>query len=360
MSIRKREWINSKGIKCSSWEVDYFNYLGKRVKKAGFRTKAEAENYVANAIIEKNKGIDSNISKNIILVNECEDFIKRRCIYGIKPSTIKNYRAYLKNHIKPFFQEMKMFDVTPRIIEKFIEVKQNINHLSNKTIKNILTMIKTVFNEAMKEGKIYKNPVYTHKKLQIQEHDMLFLDKEEIKKVLSTAETHFPNFYPILLTAITTGLRQGEILALQWKDIDFEKKAITVNKTLYRNKIQAPKTKHSYRQVNMPDILCDILIKFRKNDEDIVFPNQKGNYTDPNNMVKRYFKPCLKLADVKEIRFHDLRHTFASLIIAKGADPKYIQCQMGHYSCQMSLDRYGHMMPDSSDKYRNILNDIKK
>lgn len=356
MSIRRRKAKNKIGY---TWQIDCPNPFGERIRKSGFKTKAEAENYLAKIRLELENGNNLSKSQKLIFVDVCEKFVINHCENRLKPSTVSNYKIYLKNHIKPFFKQMKMIDVTSAVMSKFIKHKKDIDRLSNKTINNILTMIKTVFNVALKEELIYKNPIISVQKLRVEHYEMSYLDREEIEKILNTAQDYYPEFYPLLLTAIMTGLRQGELLALKWKDIDFKNKEITVNKTLYRNKAQAPKTLQSNRKVNIPDNLLEVLYKIKKTDDDIVFPNKNNGYTDPNNMVKRYFKPCLQWAGVKEIRFHDLRHTFATLLIDKNAPPKYIQAQMGHSSIQVTMDRCGHLMSDTSNKYRNILNDLK-
>ena len=356
MSIRKRKAKNKLGY---TWQIDCPNPFGERIRKSGFQTKAEAEKYLAKIRLELESGNNANKSQKLVFVDVCEKFIINHCENRLKPSTVINYKMYLRKHIEPFFRKMKMLDVTSSVISKFIKQKKDIDGLSNKTINNILTMIKTVFNVAVREDLIYKNPIISVKKLRAEHYEMSFLDKDEIQKVLSVTRENYPNFYPLLFTAIMTGMREGEILALKWQDIDFVNKEIIINKTLFRNKIQPPKTAQSNRKINMPDVLLEVLKSVQKTDGEIVFPNKKGGYTDPNNMVKRYFKPCLRLAGIKEIRFHDLRHTFAALLIDKNVPPKYIQAQMGHSSIQVTMDRYGHLMSETTNKYRNILNDIK-
>jgi integrase len=177
---------------------------------------------------------------------------------------------------------------------------------------------------------------------------MSFLETKEIKILLESTKENDPDFYPLLLTAISTGLRREELLALKWSDVDFKEGKISVTKNIFKGQIQEPKTKTSIRKMNMPRILIDVL-KEHKNKglkSEIVFPNKEGSYLDPENMVKRHFNKNLKVAGIKKIRFHDLRHTFATALIAQNVPIKYIQAQMGHSSIQVTLDRYGHLMPE--------------
>jgi len=158
-------------------------------------------------------------------------------------------------------------------------------------------------------------------------------------------------FYPLALFAVTTGMRIGEILAVRWSDVNWATNQIHVQRSLNdQRKFDEPKSKNSVRRINMSPTLISALkrhqLKSAPNEFDLVFCNSVGKPLNRINVVMREFKPALRRAGLRSIRFHDLRHTFASLLIHQGENIKYIQSQMGHASAQITWDRYGHLMPE--------------
>ncbi len=187
---------------------------------------------------------------------------------------------------------------------------------------------------------------------------MQILTPEEIRVFLSNCSD---KFYPLALTAIFTGMRRGELLALKWSDLDWNKKQIYVRRSIYEGNFVEPKSESSKRAINMAPILIDTLKKHREaqreahkvielgdylESPDLVFPNGGGNPQSPQNLLNRQFYPTLKKAGLRRIPFHSLRHTFASLLIHQGESIKYIQHQLGHASVQITLDRYSHLLPE--------------
>lgn len=347
-TVKKRTWKNKDGSESQTWVVDYTDNLGKRVTKSGFKRRVDAESYLAKIIQEKEKGTCIHANKKLIFKIVAEEFMRENASNNCKPSTFIRYKGILKNHLYPYFGEMKLIDIKPSHISQYITLKKEEN-LSPKTINHTLILMGSIFKRAMIEGYIFRNPAYLVKKLKLEHNEMDFLTKEEIKIFLDYVKQNDPNYYPLFLTAISTGMRRGELLALTWDDIDFVNAKVYVNKSLFRGKLQTPKTKNSIRKINMPSLLAEVLkeLKEKKPDTNIVFSNALGQHLDPDNMMKRHFLKDLEGAGLRKIRFHDLRHTFASALIASNEIPiKYIQMQMGHSSIQVTLDRYGHLMPE--------------
>jgi len=151
----------------------------------------------------------------------------------------------------------------------------------------------------------------------------------------------------LVLTAVMTGMRRGELLGLKWEDVDLEGGKIHVRRALWRGKFVAPKSRRSRRAIDAPATVRAALARLPSRFEgELVFCGPQGHPLDPENFTKRDFARVLRRSGVRRIRFHDLRHTYTSLLIAQGAHPKYIQAQLGHASIQTTLDRYGHLMPD--------------
>src|SRR6266508_1934631 len=150
-------------------------------------------------------------------------------------------------------------------------------------------------------------------------------------------------------------MRRGELLALCWGDVDWNSRRVWVRRNVtHRGVFQEPKTRGSVRAIAMPATLATALREHQmasrfKDSEDLIFSTEKGTTIDGHNFVHRVFDPALRQAGLPKIRFHDLRHSFASLLIAQGEHPKLISEQLGHASVQITLDRYGHLLPASYD-----------
>lgn len=158
----------------------------------------------------------------------------------------------------------------------------------------------------------------------------------------------------LFVTAVMTGMREGELFGHKWSDIDWFSKQIHINRTYNHGHFYEPKTKTSRRKIDLAPQLVSQLKEWQlacpKSELNLVFPNESGKPLSPINMVRRKFEPALEKAKIPRIRFHDLRHTFASILIDLGENPKYIQHQMGHSSIKITLDIYGHLMNDVNEE----------
>jgi integrase len=172
-----------------------------------------------------------------------------------------------------------------------------------------------------------------------------------------------PEQYPIFLTALRAGLRRGELVALKWGDIQFgesekdSNRYILVQRNYVHGKFTTPKSKKT-RRVDLSRQLRQTLVEIRDVQlfetylqgrssiaDELVFQSEAGTIVDPDNLVARHFIPALDKAGLRKIRFHDLRHTFGSLLIQDGASLTYVKEQMGHSSIQITVDTYGHLIP---------------
>ncbi len=349
MSIRRRYHTNKDGNKVASWGYDFYDIFGKRHQKSGFKTKSDAEKAQSEAMQNANAGSTSIQDRNIKFKEVVEKFITLYAEVNLKPSTIRSYKDHYNLHLKNFFKDIKLVDINTLIISQFIKQKQK-EGFSNKTINNILTSMGTIFNWAIENGYIMFNPVQRVKKLKVEHIEMSFLTKEEIDAVLDFSQKNYPDFYPLLLTAIYSGMRRGEILALTWDCVNFKKSTLKVTKTLHKGIITTPKTKNSIREIKVPiklmDVLKDLKQKSKTNEMNLVFSQSNGKFMDADNMIKRRFNKVLDGAGVARVRFHDLRHTYASLLLAKDMNIKYIQKQMGHASFEITMNTYAHLMPE--------------
>jgi len=271
-----------------------------------------------------------------------EDHAKPR----VRIATFEGYRDMLKLHLVPYFGDQKLQKISAHSVEKYLSDKRKEGKLSPRTIGYHLFMLKTMFKRAIIWGYLYANPAQYIERPRAETKKMDFLTVEELQLFLKNVS---PKFFPFFLTTVLTGMRRGELFALKWGDINWVTGQIHVRRAYVRERFQEPKSRAGTRAIVMPPILVKVLKRHKlsspASDLNLVFPNEEGNPLNGGNIYNREFLPALRRAGLCKIRFHDLRHTYASLLIAQGENLKFIQQQLGHSSAQMTLDRYGHLMP---------------
>jgi integrase len=223
------------------------------------------------------------------------------------------------------------------------------------------------YNPAAKLTKFYKQAHLMHEMIEplTSEEVSIFL---AVAKALDSEKRYkdVPEYYPLFLCAIHTGMRAGELCGIQWPDVDWNGKFIIVRRSVKAGKVSPTKT-DKIRRVDMSDTLISELseLKRRRKEEylskginqipDWVFCNSDGGPIDIQNLKNRHFNKCLEKAGLHRIRFHDLRHTFASLLLQNGESPQYVKEQMGHSSIKVTVDVYGHLVPGANRQAVNRL-----
>lgn len=360
--VRRRTWKNKDGKKSFCWDADFKDTSGERIRKGGFKTKAEAEDYIDKIRLVPGSATYNKKAKNLTLVDACNNYIKCHAEVYCKKSTCADYKGYLANHIKPFFKNNKLSDITKTTIENFIRSKSDDN-VSGATLNHLLVFLKAVFQKMFNDDIISRNPMTKIKKLTVVSKKFEVLDSKEVDILINTAHKHFPEYYPLIFTALATGMRQGELFALQWKKIDWFNRTILIDSNYTKYHLTSPKSNKS-RVIDMTEGLVQVLQEWKANcptsDKDLVFPNAAGNYHNPANLNRRVFQPLIEKAGIKKIRFHDLRHTYTSLLIAENKQPSYIQSQLGHSTINMTMDTYGHILPTVREQCVNALDSILK
>ena len=194
-----------------------------------------------------------------------------------------------------------------------------------------------MFRDAVDYGYIKCSPAEKIPRPKTTRREMKYLSPEEAHTLIEKSG----GWKPIIMLAVLTGMRRGEIFGLRWEDITPE--YIHVRRTKYRGKVYPPKSKHAVRRIPIGDELYHILNSVEKGDEYLF-------NVDPDNWYKREFPKILEAAKMKKMRFHDLRHTFAALMISQGENPKFLQRILGHESFKTTMDTYGHLFPDEHKK----------
>jgi integrase len=272
-----------------------------------------------------------------------------------KPTTIHDYKIILNRHLIPFFGDRSLERVKAEDVIAFMAAKQR-DGLSYKTINNILNFFHGLFRYSMKRGWTNANPVAAVDRPRDSgaDPDIRFLDLEEFEALLRAVPEDLlgPTELVLYRAAGMTGLRQGELVALRWRDVDWGAGVIRVRRNYTRGEFGTPKSRRSSRAVPMADRLATELenhfqASAYQGDDGLVFAHpQTGHVLDASKMRKRY-KEALARAGLREVRFHDLRHTFGTHMAAAGAPLRAIQEWMGHRDYKTTLV-YADYAPDSS------------
>jgi integrase len=252
----------------------------------------------------------------------------------------------------------------PRIARPvdFFRAKLKKHRIAARTINGLLTLLVSIFNYAAKHRLVTFNPAEHVEKLPPMHRenvDQNVLTGAEVKQLLEACTSPWRLMIEV---AVTTGLRQSELLGLQWGDIDWQANRLHVRRALRQRRFYDCKSKHSRRIVELPPALVHALKVWRlecpKGAHDLVFPNSGGQPQDAPNLIHYGFEPALRRAGLRKIRFHDLRHTAASLLLANGVDVVAASRLLGHSSPIVTLNVYSHAIPKEraglTDKLANL------
>jgi len=335
MSIYKRPPSPKPGTS-QYWWIRYW-IDGKEIREStGFRIGEVSKGYVEAYLVEKKKQIKlkgySNFSIKQPTFEEISiEYLKYARDVAQKTSWKRD--MYSLNRLSESFSGLLLIDITSKDVISY--QKKRINKgVTNATINREVACLRLLFNYAAKVDKFFgKNPVSKIKFLPELNDVIYILSYEEEQKLLDKCTKQL---YPIVFFALNTGMRKNEILQLKWKDVDFKNSFITI-------RIKDTKSKKP-RKVPINDNLFEFL-KNHKNDSSYVFLNKYGKPYVSQDSIKRIFIRAYKQAGIKHLRFHDLRHTVATRMIEKGANPLAVKEILGHYDFSIT-QKYIH--PDES------------
>ena len=342
--IRKKSWKTKDGIKFC-YEITYY-INGKLVRKSGYKTRLEAQAAIPD--------VTKSYSKNLTVLDIMNIYINEHCACSCKETTIELYKGYKGNFKSLYYSQAKR--LTGRDINRLIIEWKN-KDMKNKSINNLLGFLTGCFNFAIENKLISENPI-TKKHRQPKKHEKIqFLNEDEIV-LFKQAIKYFPIDKRLaLLLDLHTGLRIGELMALEWSDVDFKNKLLNINKQYYKRKLTTPKTRESVRKIDLDDIILKELWEYRNSLKvlhKLIFCGATGGYWDRGKFIENYFKKAVERIGHDDYTFHCLRHTHAAFLLSNEVDIKYVQERLGHTDAQTTLNTYSHVMPKTKSKVNKL------
>ena len=369
-----------------SWTIVYElppdPVTGKRRQKseAVRGTKKHAEKVLAKRMT----AIDNHTytEPHAMTVGEfLERWLKDYAESNLRESTYRSYRANIENHILPMIGGVQLKRLRPAHIQDLLREKlENGNMkegggLSRRSVQYLHSILRRALNHAVKWQLLPHNPCSAVEAPTPKTQEMQYWTQEQAQQFLNQVRNY--RLYALYRLAITTGMRRGEMLGLTWENIDFDQQQVRVRYTLQSLlkgewKLSPPKTEASIRTIAIGEDDVQILRTHRRQqaeerlllgpeyeDNGLVFPTSIGTPMRPRNLY-RHFKREAEKAGLPEIRFHDLRHTHATMLLLLGEHPKVVQERLGHTKIETTLNTYSHVLPNMQAKAAQALDSMMK
>src|SRR5215210_5043953 len=316
------------------------------------------------AVIEKHKTALEEIEKGIVRdAVTLGEFLGRWLHDSVKDtvrqSTWERYERIVRIHLVPTLGKIKIKDLTPSQVQGLYRKKLD-EGLSPRTVQYLHRTLHRALKQAVRWSLVPKNVTEAVDPPRPKKKEIKPLTAAQVNTLLDAIDNHRDR--SLYLLAVSTGIRQGEILGLRWKDLDLYKGVVRVRRSLsITNEGVAfvpPKSAKGKRSIGLIPAAVEVLKTHRGNmsgghsrDEELVLATSSGTPIRPQNLVRRSFKPLLRRAGLpEETRFHDLRHTCATLLLVEGVHPKIVQEMLGHSSIVLTLDTYSHFVPSLQEK----------
>lgn len=349
MAIRRR--------KSGSYEAMYRDPMGRQRSKC-FRTKAEARDFLAGVQSSKRAGdwTDPRLAK-IRFGDFAAEWLASTV--HLKPSTQVSYEGLLRLHILPYFRKAPIGRIQRPHVQQWISALIAAG-VGPGTVRNAYRVLARLLQEAENSRMIQRNPAKRIPLPKSSREEMRFLSAEQIRALADAID---PRHRALILMAGFTGLRWGELAGLRAEHLDLLRGTVDVREALTEagsGVVWVVPTKTGQRRtVPLPRFLCKMLteqLASYPGPDGLVFSSTEGGPLRRNNLYSRHFKPALRRAGLDEkVRFHDLRHSAASIAIAMGANVKQVQQMLGHTSATVTLDTYSHVFPSLAERLREGL-----
>jgi integrase len=355
------------------WVGQYLVYTdsGPKYRYIYGKTRADVSKKLTKAMADRDVGFvfdAGSLSVGEYMARWLLDSVKGT----VRISTYERHEQLFRGHIRPALGRVKLKSLTPAHVRGLISEKLDTG-LAPGTVRKIRSTLHKALSQAVSDGLIPRNAADV-KAPRPAPKEMRPLSESEARAFLEVAGETGDRFEALYVLAITTGLRRGELLGLRWDDTDLDRGTLRVGRALVReggrHVVGETKTRRGRRLVNLTPRTVAALKAHRKRqleervrfaglykDQGLIFATNVGTPLNPENLVKRSFKPLLAKAGLPEIRFHDLRHTCATLLLGRGVHPKIVQELLGHATIAMTLDTYSHYLPSMGDQASGAMGD---
>jgi integrase len=336
---------------------------GPKRRQVYGKTRKEAADKLAKALSDRTEEIVYN-NENMTVGEYLDVWLKSSVRGSIRQSTYDRDAYLVENHVKPALGRIKLKNLSSAHVQGFYQDRLDAG-LSASTVHKVHTILHKALARAVAWQMVPRNVTDAVEPPRPAPREMRPLSPAEARKLLDAAQGD--RLEALYVLAVTTGMRQGELLALKWQDVDLGNATVSIRRTLTRSggryTLGEPKTKKSRRSIHLTPRAADVLEQHLERqlsdiqmlgdnyaDQGLVFSTDTGTPFNPSNVRQRSFAPLLRKANIPHMRFHDLRHTCATLLLGKGTHPKFVQELLGHATVAITLDTYSHVMPGMGDQ----------
>jgi integrase len=331
--------------------------------------KSDAQKRLTELLTSLDKGVYTPPGR-LTLAEHLHDWLEGYVKTNCSQRTLDGYQSIIERHLIPGLGYIQLKQLQPPAIQAYYG--KAVEKLSARTVHHQHRVLSQSLKYAVRQGYLGRNPCELVDPPSPRKRLMRTLTPGEVEVLLDTAKDS--PYYPTIYTAVSSGLRQAELLGLRWRDVDLDMLSISVSQVLYKRgsvcTFKEPKTAHSRRRVAMTPKLALFLKDYWKDRErlyhqlgkelaldDLVFASVEGKPLDPG-VVSHNFSRMAKRAGLGTVRFHDLRHTFASLMLLRGAKPKVISEALGHASVGFTMDVYSHIIEGMQADAMALLDEV--
>jgi len=328
-------------------------------------TKKEAEKRLAELLHQVDKGEYAKPT-DLTVADFMHQWLRDYVTHGVGPVTAKGYRHWTEKHIIPSLGKLKLTQLSQSHVQAFYRKmlengrRDDKGALSPRSVLHVHRLLHNALSHAVKWGIIGRNVCEAVDPPRVRQKQMRALDAEDVKRLLEASKESI--YYPLFHLAVFTGMRRSELLGLRWCDVDLDMSTLSVVQTLHclsKGKIvfQEPKSQKGKRQIALSPTAVIALREHRQKQEverlllgstlapdDLVFTNLDGTPLLPNSVTHAFIKTVRRLG-LHGVRFHDLRHTHATLLLRQGVNVKALQERLGHSTITTTLDIYAHVTP---------------
>jgi integrase len=343
---------------------------GSKRKTLYGKTRREVDEKLTKAKADRDGGLVFD-ADNLKLGEYLERWLVDSVRDTVRPTTFERYEQMVRLHIRPVLGKVKLKNLTPAHVRGLYREKLDAG-LSPRSVQYVHVTLHKALKQAIADGLIPRNVTEAVKPQQVSREEMRPLTAEQVKVLFEAARGD--RLEALYVLAVTTGLRQGELLGLKWDDIDLEVGTLQVRRTLTTAKggpvLSAPKTKGSRRTVKLSPTALEALrshlarqleeidrVGSLWREKGLIFAAEVGEPLRRQYVTARRFKPLLRRAGLPEIRFHDLRHTCATLLLSENVNPKVVSEMLGHATIAMTLDTYSHVLPTMQESAAKAMED---